>query len=61
MQNTRLYLILGLTLILVSAANFIAGRWNNGSAHREEGRISTLAIPKKYDFRRRIVAIKNKE
>ena len=36
MQNTKLFLILGMTLLLVSAATFIGGRWINGGAGRDE-------------------------
>src|SRR6185503_16865435 len=35
MQNTRLILILGITLLVVSAATFIAGRWINRGAGTE--------------------------
>ena len=36
MQNTKLFLILGMTLLVVSAATFIAGRWINGGASAGE-------------------------
>ena len=36
MQNTKLLLSLGMTLLVVSAATFIAGRWINGGASAGE-------------------------
>jgi hypothetical protein len=36
MQNKKLYLSLGLIIVLIGAAAFIAGRWINGGSSRED-------------------------